>query len=405
MDDISEWLEPLAALKRTNPDAHLNTLAGTDTSSDLPFLRNQSVEGLETHHKQQNPLPFCRHISIPDNCEPLDNPDDSSSSDEDLSDISDWYKNISAYGMDPEPKGVFAGIVKKSETLLAKKSSYDVSDVVLRNPECLNAERKIPEVDYRRYNIDQITQNPMMAEGVKNVARIAEKEKTTEKAGFFAKKLLSPKLSRLFKPHTAEVVRNRPETDGKEEKSKSKFFIQKPTSPCTGRSSYRVRPLEQDKPKNSDCDVIESDLKLARLGKPMTPIFRRHIPTDRPEHADGRYSYRDKRPKRYEPKTEPKFVDVGRNRIKAPVTLDEGRLSSVHSSQLSATPALGVVVGEKKNSDTINSGQPKKREPGISRSNYVSLANLKINSKAKKLEENEKISPEISESCPVERVI
>lgn len=268
----------------------------------------------------------------------------------------------------------FQDFVRRGENLLAKKSSYDVTDVTLRNPECLKGERKIPEEDYRRYNIDHLTKSPIMAEGVKNIPKTVESQKQTEKTSFFTKKLLSPKLSRLFKPNSSEVVRNKPDSEDKEEKSRSKFFIQRPASPSNIRS-YRVRPSDDRRHLDrKDCDVIKSDLKLASLGKPMTPIFRRHIPTERPEFADGRFSYRDRRLKT----NEAKFVDVGRNKIKAPVTSVEKKLTPlIRSSQINNIPALATVVEKK------DGGVVKKREAGISRSNYVSLANLKINGKEK----------------------
>lgn len=232
-----------------------------------------------------------------------------------------------------------------------------MTDVTLRNP----SERRLPEPDLRRYNIDHLTRSPLMAEGVKNLAKNIETQKHPEKTNFFTKKLLSPKLSRLFKPNTTEVVRNKPEVD--EEKSRSKFFIQRPASP------YRVRPLTDDRPADKkDSDIIKSDLKLASLGKPMTPIFRRHIPTERPEFADGRFSYRDKRFK----SNDAKFVDVGRNRIKTPVVEKSKLTPLVRSSPMSNVSALAPVA-EKKGEEG------RRREGGISRSNYVSLANLRIN--------------------------
>ncbi|KAG6443106.1 hypothetical protein O3G_MSEX002653 [Manduca sexta] len=403
VDDITEWLEPPPPLKRTSPDAQLNKLdeqanktrrVDDDDANLPPFLRNQSVEGLESKSKNEidAPVTFCRHISIPDNCEVTDEGMDSDSTDEDLTDITCWYRNLSAYKkIDVETKNVFSGIVKKGESLLPKKDRYDVAEVMLRNPECMKNERKIPEADSRRYNIDYLTQNPMMAVCVKNLPKVVEKEKPTEKSNFFTKTLLSPKLSRLFKPNTAEVVRNKAETDdNKDEKSRSKFFIQRPASPSNIGRSYRVRPAEDErKPsRKADSDVIKSDLKLASMGKPMTPIFRRHIPTEKPEFADGRFSYRDKRTK-YE--KEPKFVDVGRNKIKAPE-----KTPLIRNSQ--GNTALQERKTE--NSDKVQ----KKREPGISRSNYVSLANLKINGKTKDLELN-KSRQDMNENSPVERVM
>lgn len=249
---------------------------------------------------------------------------------------------------------------------------------MLRNAECLT-ERKIQDEDKRRYNIDYLTKSPVMAEGVKNIPKVLEPK--VEKSGFFAKNLLSPKFSRLFKPNSAEVVRNKPEDE--KEKSRSKFFVQRPTSP---RSTYRVRPVDEiDKKRMLDKqdrnDVLKSDLKLASMGKPMTPTFRRHIP-DRPDFADGRFSYRDRR---IDQKQEPKFVDVGRNRIKAPMSTVEKKIRNAK-----LPPSLPTNITEEKT---------KKREPGISRSNYVSLANLKINSK------KEFDVDKSSDSSPVEGVI
>ncbi|KAL0868073.1 hypothetical protein ABMA27_008713 [Loxostege sticticalis] len=371
VDDITKWLDPPLPLKRSSPDSQLHHIATHKTRrvqdspehADLPaFLRNQSVEGLETQDKQQMPPPtFCRHHSIPDTALAPDDSDTSSDEESSLPDSLDLIDH-------QQQRNIFQDFMRRGENLLSKKSSYDVTDVTLRNPECLKGERKIPEEDYRRYNINHLTKSPIMAEGVKNIPKTVETQKQTEKTNFFTKKLLSPKLSRLFKPNSSEVVRNKPDIDEKEEKSRSKFFIQRPASPSNIRS-YRVRPTD-DGPDKKDCDVIKSDLKLASLGKPMTPIFRRHIPTARPEFADGRFSYRDRRLK----PNEGKFVDMGRNKIKTPV---EKKLTPlIRSSQMNNIPALATVV-EKKD------GEVKKREAGISRSNYVSLANLRINGKEK----------------------
>lgn len=429
VDDITEWLEPPTPLKRTSPDAHLNQIDTHPTlktrrvhddpphPSTLPaFYRNQSVEGLESKYKNEAdaPLPFCRHISIPDNCEIGDANNDSDSSDDDP-DMCNWYRNVSSFkkiekrDVD-QPRNLLAGIVKKGENLLAKKSTYDVTDVTLRNP----GERKIPEVDIRRFNIDHVTKNPIMAVGIKNISKMSEVQKEPEKIGFFTKKLLSPKLSRLFKPNTLEVVRNKPdsEKEDKPDKSRSKFFIQRPASPSNiCRSTYKVRPVDEaDKKirqdKKQENHLLKSDLKLASMGKPMTPIFRRHVLGERPDFADGRFSYRDRRPK-YDLKVpEPKFIDVGRNRIKTPVNVDKAKLAPlIRSSPMNNIPALATVpekkIGPIKSNDAV-----KKRETGISRSNYVSLANLKINSK-KDLEKtvHEESRDAINAGSPLERVI
>lgn len=409
MDDISEWLDP-PPLKRTSPDSNLNAAAVQARHKTprihLPqpcFLRNQSVEGLESDSKRHDDLPpFCRPTSIP-HCLT-----DSDSDDDETDDVV-WPKHFNSLkkldkmDVDETPKNIVSSIVKKGG-LLSKKSSYDVTDVKLRNTECLTNERKIPEVDCRRFNIDHMAKSPIMAEGIKNIPKTLE-QKPAEKTGFFTKKLLSPKLSRLFKPNSAEVVRNKHDTEeNKEERSRSKFFIQRPASPSTiCRTAHRVRPID-DKIKDQKLEnhVLKSDIKLASTGKPMTPIFRRHIP-ERPDFADGRFSYRDRRTKYDKTNQEPKFVDVGRNRIKTPInSLDKSKLISsplIRSSQTSNIPALATVP-EKKHTEEV-----KKREPGISRSNYVSLANLKINSK-KDLEKVVNAKREaMSDSSPVERVI
>ncbi|XP_063368713.1 LIM domain kinase 1, partial [Cydia amplana] len=356
VDDISEWLDPRPSDSPTMP----------------AFLRNQSVEGLETRAKRDAPLPFCRHHSIPDHCQDdrTLNDDDSDSSDDDLEDITDWHRNVSTVGTSfkkvekmeiDQPKTLLSGIVKKGENLL-KKNSYDVTSVTLRNPD----ERKIPEVDCRRFNIDYLNKSPVMAVAVKNIQKEA---KPVEKTGFFTKKLLSPKFSRLFKPNTAEVVRSKTEMDDKEEKSRSKFFIQRPASPSNLYRGHRVRPVEDTKDKKEN-HILKSDLKLASLGKPMTPIFRRHAGTERPDFADGRFSYRKPR--------DDKFIELGRNKIKA--------------------PAKPLTRCSPTNNVPLEVDKPEKRREGISRSNYVSLANLKINSK--KEFENKR-----EDSSPVERVI
>ncbi|XP_059054787.1 uncharacterized protein LOC131848856 [Achroia grisella] len=429
VDDISEWLDSPPPLKRTSPDSQLNTITldhnnktrkvDDNAEGNLPcFLRNQSVEGLESKskHDMEPPLPICRHISIPDDCEVhRDDDSDSSDDDDDDLDIADWHKNVSTFQkverMDvDQSKNILAGLMKKGENLLAKKSSYDVTDISLRNPECLKGERKIPEADCRRYNIDFLTKSPVMAEGVKNIPKTLAREKQPEKTGFFTKKLLSPKLSRLFGP---DVTRNKPDNcESKEEKSRSNFFVHRPSSPSNICRSYKVRPSEdRDRKPNlrNDSDVLKSDIKLASLGKPMTPIFRRHLPTEKPDFADGRFSYRDRRSKYDGKLQEPKFMDVGRNRIKAPINaLDKSKLAPfLRSPQNNNVPVLTPVLEKNKNVMEKKEDVPKRRDVTISRSNYVSLANLKINSKARNLEKTvqEKSKGTAEESSPVERVI
>lgn len=286
MDDISEWLDP-PPLKRTSPDSHLNDLLNDNKTrkieDNLPaFLRNQSVEELETEDKHNTPPPFYRHYSIPDNCD-LQNDSDNSSDDE--LDIQ----------IDCHPK-LITDIVKNN--ILAKKASYDFT--------CAKPEEKEQRVDPK-----------------------------CEKNSLAKKLLMSPKLSRLFKPSA----------DSKEEdKSKSKFFVQRPASP-----RYRVRPSGDD---TINKDVLKSDLKLASLGKPMTPIFRRHI--GEKQDFEGRYSYRDKE------------------------KMDRRKLEPVRN----LTPLL-----EKKDE------KPKKRE-GIKRSNYVRLANLKITKELEPQADERKSPPE-----------
>lgn len=300
VDNITEWLDPPPPLKRSSPDTQLNNLVDdakarkVEENDNLPpFLRNQSVEGLDSKSKYEvdTPLPFCRHFSIPDNCE-IQEPNDSNSSDDDL-DMYDWHKHVSSFKKleVEQPKNLLAGMVKKGENLLAKKSSYDV--------DCLRIEN-----DRRKKSV------------------IDSKNEAKDK-GFFSKKLLSPKFTRLFK--NAPEIQSKHDID--EEKSKSNFFIQNPTSPIR---SYRVRPMVSEIEKGQN--LLKSDIKLANMGKPMTPIFRRHIP-ERNDFAEGRFSYR-------RPKAEPK-------------------------EQMRIRPI--PVIKEKK--------------PGISKSNYVSLANLKINTK------------------------
>ncbi|XP_052757691.1 LIM domain kinase 1 isoform X2 [Galleria mellonella] len=432
VDDISKWLDSPPPLKRTSPDSQLNTLTLEHNNKtrkvdaalgqgNLPcFLRNQSVEGLESKskHDMDPPHPICRHISIPDDCEITRDQDTDSSDDDDDLDIADWHRNVSTFQkverMDvDQSKNILTGLMKKGENLLAKKSSYDVTDISLRNPECLKGERRIPETDCRRYNIDFLTKSPIMAEGVKNIPKSLEvREKPTEKSGFFTKKLLSPKFSRLFSP---EVSKSKPENcENKEEKSRSKFFIHRPASPSNICRSYKVRPSEdRDRKPNlrgDNSDVLKSDLKLASLGKPMTPIFRRHLPTEKPEFADGRFSYRDRRSKYDGKSQEPKFVEIGRNRIKAPINaMEKNKLTPlIRSSQINTMPALTPVL--EKNKGEVKEKKedvPKRREVTISRSNYVSLANLKINSKARNLEKTvqDKSRSTVDEGSPVERVI
>ncbi|XP_047525040.1 LIM domain kinase 1 isoform X2 [Pieris napi] len=289
VDDISEWLDP-PPLKRTSPDSHLNNLLNENKTrkieENLPaFLRNQSVEELETEDKHNTPPPFYRHYSIPDNCE-LQNDSDNSSDDE--LDIQ----------IDCNPK-IITDIVKSN--ILSKKASYDFT--------CAEPEEKEPKIDVK-----------------------------CEKNSLAKKLLMSPKLSRLFKPNS--------ETRD-DDKSKSKFFVQKPASP-----RYRVRPSGDD--ANINRDVLKSDLKLASLGKPMTPIFRRNI--GEKQDFEGRYSYRDKKQEK----------------------LDRRKLEPVRN----LTPLF-----EKKDE------KPKRKE-GISRSNYVRLANLKISKELEPQNDVRKSPPE-----------
>lgn len=403
VDDINEWLEPPQPLKRTSPDYQLNNILSEHPKTrkveesvdfldgNLPsFLRNQSVEGLESKfkHDVDAPLPFCRHYSIPDNCENADD-SNSESSDDDLTDISDWYRNIPYKKVD-DTKNILAGIVKKGESILAKKASYDVTDAP-RNTDCPKS--RVEDVKNNDKNSTKQETN------VRNIPKTLDVQKPVEKPNFFAKKLLSPKLSRLFKNNSGEVVRNKNSaSEVKEEKSRSNFFVQKPSSPGIVRSSYRVRPAEEER-KNSVNDVIKSDLKLASLGKPMTPIFRRHLATEKPDFVDCRYSCRDRKKNN---KNEEKFVEIGRNRIKTPVSTDKNlTLINGHVNNL-------LSVQEKQVSEKVNTEKevPKKRELGISRSNYVSLANLKINSKQELGQiAKEKAKNSLNGSPPVEKVI
>ncbi|XP_046963815.1 LIM domain kinase 1 isoform X1 [Vanessa cardui] len=364
VDDISEWLEPPPPLKRSSPDGHLNDLLGDNKTRKLHedghlpcFLRNQSVEGLETKskHEVDSSFPFCRHQSIPGHCE---DGDDSDSSEDDF------------FVDSTESKINFADIVKKGGNFLSKKASYDVTDVTLRH----EGERNVDRDDCRRFNIDYLTNSPLMMKAVENISKTSDVPKPVEKTTFFGKKILSPKLSRLFKPNTAEVVRKQECDESKDERSRSKFFIQRPISPSIGRTNHRVRPAEEEKNPNLNQEVLKSDLKLASLGKPMTPIFRRHMQSDRQDFT-GRFSYRDRR---YEPKTQDKYNETGRSRLKAnPV---EKKLTQLNRNSQNNVPLLAPVIEKDKLSIEKDKDKivPKRREIGISRSNYVKLANLRI---------------------------
>lgn len=423
VDDITEWIDPPAPLKRTSPDAQLNNIIQDQTNKtrkvddnpdcNLPcFLRNQSVEGLESQskHDVDTPFPFCRHISIPDNCESQDEHSDSDPSCSSLKIIED---------MDVDQQN------KKPEKPIKSKKDPDVKDVTLRNPSSVvGNERRIPEVDYRRHNINHINENPLMAAGLKNMEKSFKTPKTdnakpVEKTNFFSKNLLSPKLSRLFKQNTAEVQRNKTEIDeNKEEKSRSKFFIQRPASPGANICrSYRVRPKDEvnmnlnDHKNKMQSNLLKSDIKLANLGKPMTPIFRRHIPTmpmERNEFMDGRFSYRDRRSNKYEAKNaDTKFV-LGKNRIRAPTQIVEKNIiiANNHNNNFGAFNRVDKPIHSIIDSKVIDNNAVKRREPGISKSNYVSLANLKIDGKAKELKENLKGKGNGPIDCaPIERVI
>ncbi|CAH2093393.1 unnamed protein product [Euphydryas editha] len=386
VDDISEWLEPPPPLKRSSPDAHLNDLLGDNKTRKLHedtylpcFLRNQSVEGLETCSKFEadTAFPFCRHQSFPGNCE---DQDDSDSSDDD-SLVDSAESRIS-----------LVDIVKKGGNLLSKKASYDVTDVTLRH----EGERNVDREDCKRFNIDYITKTPFMTKAVENISKCSEVPKPAEKTTFFAKKILSPKLSRLFKPNTIELVRKQETVESKDDRSRSKFFIQRPTSPGIGRSTHRVRPSEDEKKPNLNQEVLKSDLKLASMGKPMTPIFRRHLTSERPDVV-GRFSYRDRR---YEPKTQDKY-NSDRNRLKT---------NPVEKKLNRNVPALTPLI-EKRDKISIDKEKvkevrdiPKRREIGISRSNYVKLANLRI---GKELGQavKDKSKVDADENSPLERAI
>lgn len=393
VDDISEWLEP-PPLKRSSPDAHLNDLLADHKTrklhedTHLPcFLRNQSVEGLETSSKCEvdTGFPFCRHQSFPGRCEDRD---DSDSSDDDDSIVDSTESKIS-----------LVDIVRKGGNLLSKKASYDVTDVTLRH----EGERNVDREDCKRFNIDYLTKTPIMTKAVENISKCSEAPKPAEKTTFFAKKILSPKLSRLFKPNSAEVVRKQETDESKDDRSRSKFFIQRPTSPGITRSTHRVRPAEDEKKPNLSQEVLKSDLKLASMGKPMTPIFRRHLTSERPDFI-GRFSYRDRR---YEPKTLDKF-NGDRSRLKTnPV---EKKLTQMNRNAHSNVPALAPLV-EKRDKMSIDKEKvrdvkdiPKRREIGISRSNYVKLANLRI-SKELGQTVKDKSKVEADENSPLERVI
>lgn len=393
VDDISEWLEP-PPLKRSSPDAHLNDLLADHKTrklhedTHLPrFLRNQSVEGLETSSKCEvdTGFPFCRHQSFPGRCEDRD---DSDSSDDDDSIVDSTESKISLVDM-----------VRKGGNLLSKKASYDVTDVTLRH----EGERNVDREDCKRFNIDYLTKTPIMTKAVENISKCSEAPKPAEKTTFFAKKILSPKLSRLFKPNSADVVRKQETDESKDDRSRSKFFIQRPTSPGITRSTHRVRPAEDEKKPNLSQQVLKSDLKLASMGKPMTPIFRRHLTSERPDFI-GRFSYRDRR---YEPKTQDKF-NGDRSRLKTnPV---EKKLIHMNRNAQSNVPALAPLV-EKRDKMSIDKEKvrdvkdiPKRREIGISRSNYVKLANLRI-SKELGQTVKDKSKVETDENSPLERAI
>ncbi|XP_052739141.1 LIM domain kinase 1 isoform X2 [Bicyclus anynana] len=148
-------------------------------------------------------------------------------------------------------------------------------------------------------------------------------EPKTEKPNFFAKKLLSPKLSRLFR---ASAGRRAAAADG-DGGERSRFFVGRPTAPAAPRSAYRVRPADDDA---ADAD---GDARPTRAGQSLTPTFRRRLPAERAAGADVRHSCRERRP--------------------------EPRAAEQKPLELGAEPA-------------------KKREPAISRSNYVKMANLRI---------------------------
>ncbi|XP_072934129.1 LIM domain kinase 1 isoform X2 [Epargyreus clarus] len=388
VDDITEWLDSPPPLKRSSPDCQLNHLPGDhpkfrkledELDGHLPaYLRNQSFEGLETKSKNEaeHPFPFCRHESIPNSGDIGRDANDSDSTDDDS-----CTSNL-------------VDIVKMGGNILSKKASYDVTDVTLRHPDIQDNERNIDDSNPKRYNIDyHVGNSALIAEGVKNIPKMLEKpaEKPVEKhSNFFSKYLLSPKFKR--QKHVQEDTRKDAD-ENKDEKSKSKFFIQRPASPGIVRSSYRVRPVNDERKTNLDHDVLKSDLKLAGLGKPMTPIFRRHLPSEK-SFADVRFSYRERR---YEPKAE---RYVSRNR-KAPVNVEKSKILRTTTNQ----PLAPVL--EKKNVDVNlkeDGKDVKKREIGISKSNYVRLANLRI-SKQELGQVEKRDGTTRHDTSPVERVI
>lgn len=384
MDDITEWLDP-PPLKRASQLGNIAQESKARRLEDeLPaFLRNQSVEGLETRAKCEvnSGRAFCRHASVPDDDR------DTDSSDDDVTEISDWYRNVSTFRkIDVEPtKNILAGIAKKGEQLLGKKS-YDVAEAHSRN------QQSDKQVEDCVYSADCLKTNCPKIDRDKKAAKSVDSQ---NKSNFFTKTLLSPKLSRLFKPNTGEVLRSKQSCDDKEEKSKSKFFVQRPGSP--GRAAYRVRPLDEKHRHNpKESNVIKTDLKLAALGKPMTPIFRRHNASA--EYADGRFSYRDKR-HNCDGKPD-KHLEFRRKPV---LSTDAKPAPLVRSAPSGNLTALATVL-EKDREKSLTPDSAKK-QPAISRSNYVSLANLRINGRPKGLGKQDKSRHGLDDLSPLERVI
>ncbi|OWR55111.1 LIM domain kinase 1 isoform 2 [Danaus plexippus plexippus] len=294
VDDISCWVDP-----------HLPA-----------FMRNQSEEGLQTSSKREirPSVPFCRHDSIPA-CS------DSDSSDDDL---------LSPSPLPAAP--LLTDIMKKGGALLAARGRYDVTE------EAPGKQRGATDDDAGKYN----KKSPVTAKWIENIPK-AQAAKPPEKTGFFTKTLGSPKLRRLFRPNNADA-NHKPETD--KDRSKSNFFVQKPAGAV--RSAYRVRPASDER-SDLNRNVLECDIKLANMGTPMTPTFRRHQPVDR-DFKDGRFSYRERRfdPPRTRP---PDKMADNKNNI---ITLAEK-------------------IKDKDGKDAV-----KRRPIGITRSNYVKLENLRI---------------------------
>lgn len=410
VNDIAEWLDPPNPNKQSKTDPtqnaklppdimpNLKTNSSKDefptSAENIPsFLRNQSVEGLESNSKDILDMPqsICRHFSIPDHS-PLVTDGDKTKTDDNTENV-------------VSEKQLIDSVSNNKPKQLSQQSKFESDD-----------QNKGPFASPVRANVKRVQRS------IINTSNQAEKCAET-KTNFITKNLMSPKLGRLFtSKHRSEVP-----TDEVKNKPKSKFFIQNPTNPVC-KSLYRVQPLEYDMStaipsihvKNA---VGNEALKIVKSAKPTTPIFSRSTNNKNNQFKDARFSYREKRfnfptelvlksnidetdnklniddstktplsrcsnsnnipslcglrDKNYEHKPTNEIRKEHIEKVHREAIALNNKLVNCNQAKVIDTP---IHLG-KKMCDTKMEGDKFAKEHGISRSNYVSLANLKINCK------------------------